>query len=82
MITYEILPKYLQWMMKNWHNNFRYADDTILVADSKDKLQKIVNNVKEQSENFGLHMNVSKTKAMMVNKVGEQKNIAIDVDGQ
>ena len=32
-------------------NNFRYEDDTALVADSEEKLQKIVNMVKEQSEN-------------------------------
>ena len=36
-------------------NNFRYAD-------SEEKLQKIVNKVKEQSEKLGLYMNVSKTK--------------------
>ena len=63
-------------------NNFRYADDTALVADNEEKLQKIVNKVKEQSENLGLYMNVSKTKTMMVNKAGEERNIAIDVDGQ
>ena len=33
-------------------NNFRYADDTALVAESEEKLQKIVNKVKEQSENL------------------------------
>ena len=51
-------------------NNFRYADDTALVADSEEKLLKIVNKVKEQSENLGLYMNVSKTKTMMVNEAG------------
>ena len=63
-------------------NNFRYADDTALVADSEEKLQKIVNKVKEQSENLGLYMNMSETKTMKVNKAGEERNIAIDVDGQ
>ena len=43
-------------------NTFKYADDTELVADSEEKLQKIVNKVKEKSENLGLHMNVSKQK--------------------
>ena len=63
-------------------NNFRYADDTALVVGSEGKLQKIVNKVKEQSENLGLYMNVSKTKTMMVNNAGEERNIATDVDGQ
>ena len=39
--------------------SFWYADDTTLAADSEEKLQKIVNKVKEQSENLGLYMNVS-----------------------
>ena len=39
-------------------NNFRYADDTALVADSEERLQEIVNIVKERSEELGLYMNV------------------------
>ena len=54
-------------------NNFRYADDTALVADSEEKLQNIVNKVKEKSENLGLYMNVSKTKTMLVNKGGKRE---------
>ena len=38
--------------------------------------------MKEQSENLRLHMNMSKTKTMMVNKAGGEKNKAIVVDGQ
>ena len=63
-------------------NNFQYADDTALVADSEENLQKIVNKVKEQSEDLGLYMNVSKTKTMKANIAGEERNIAIDVNGQ
>ena len=63
-------------------SNFQYADDTAQVADREEKLQKIVNKVKEQRENLRLYMNVSNTKTMMVNKAGEERNIAIDVDGQ
>ena len=58
-------------------NNFRYADDTALVADREEILQKIVNKVKEQSENLGLYMNVSKTKTMMVNKAGGREERGI-----
>ena len=50
--------------------------------DSEEKLQKTANKVKEQSENLRLYMNVSKTKTMMVNKAGEERNMAIDVDVQ
>ena len=70
--------------MNDCIHKFRYADDTALVADSEEKLQKIVNKhkVKEPSENLGLYMNVTNTKMMRVNKVGEERTIAIDVDGQ
>ena len=58
------------------------TDNTALVADREEKLQEIVNKVKEQSENLGLYMNVSKTESMRVNKAREERNITIDVDGQ
>ena len=45
-----------------------------------ENLQKIVNKVKEQSENLGLYKNVSKTKMMKINKAGEESNTAIDVN--
>ena len=45
-------------------NNLRYADDTALLADNKDNLQKIVNKVKEVSSRGGLEMNVKKTKTI------------------
>ena len=63
-------------------NNFRYADDTALVADSAARLQEIVNVVKERSEELGLYMNVSKTKSMRVNKAGEERKVQTVVDGQ
>ena len=46
-------------------NNLRYADDTALIADDKDNLQKIVNKVKEVSSKAGLELNVKKTKTML-----------------
>ena len=43
-------------------NNLRYADDTILMAESKEKLKSLLMNVKEESEKFGLKLNIQKTK--------------------
>ena len=42
-------------------NNFRYADDTTLMAESKE-LKSILMKVKEESENVGLKFNIQKTK--------------------
>ena len=46
-------------------NNFRYADDTTLMAESEEELLKsLLMKVKEDSEKVGLKLNVQKTKIM------------------
>ena len=43
-------------------NNLRYADDTTLMADSKEELKSLLMKVKEESEKAGLKLNIQKTK--------------------
>ena len=45
-------------------NNLRYADDTILTAESKEELKSLLMKVKEESEKVGLKLNIQKTKIM------------------
>ena len=45
-------------------NNFRYADDIILRAESKEELKSLLMKVKEESEKVGLKFNIQKTKIM------------------
>ena len=45
-------------------NNIRYTDDTILMAESKEKLKSILMEVKEESATVGLKLNIQKTKVM------------------
>ena len=45
-------------------NNLRYADDTILMAESKEELKSLLMKVKEESEKVGLKLNIQKTKIM------------------
>ena len=45
-------------------NNLRYADDTTLLAESKDKLVSLLMKVKEESEKAGLKLNIQKTNIM------------------
>ena len=45
-------------------NNFRYADDTTLMAESEEKLKSLLIKVKEESEKVGLKLNIQKTKIM------------------
>ena len=45
-------------------NNLRYADDTILTAESEEELKSLLMKVKEKSEKVGLKLNIQKTKIM------------------
>ena len=45
-------------------NNLRYADDTTLMAESKEELKSLLMKVKEQNEKVGLKLNIQKTKIM------------------
>ena len=45
-------------------NNLRYADDTILMAESEEELKSLLMKVKEESEKVGLKLNIQKTKIM------------------
>ena len=45
-------------------NNLRYADDTTLMAESKEEIKRLLMKVKEESEKAGLKLNIQKTKTM------------------
>ena len=44
--------------------NFRYADDTTLMAESEEELQSLLMKMKEESEKIGLKLSIQKTKIM------------------
>ena len=50
-------------------NNLRYADDTTLIAESKEDLKSLLMKVKEESEKAGLKLNIQKTKIMASNPI-------------
>ena len=54
-------------------NNLRYADDTILKAESEEELKSLLMKVKEESEKVGLMLNIQKTK-IMANSWGNSGN--------
>ena len=45
-------------------NNFRYVDDTTLMAESEEELKSLLMKVKQESEKIGLKLNIQKTKIM------------------
>ena len=65
-------------------NNFRYADDTTLTAESKEELKSLLMKVKEESEKVGLKLNIQETKIMASSPItsrqidGEAMKMVID----
>ena len=58
-------------------NNLRYADDTTLMAGSKEELKSLLMKVKEESEKVGLKLNIQKTKIMASSPITSQQ-----IDGE
>ena len=58
-------------------NNLRYADDTTLMAETKEELKSLLMKVKEKSEKAGLKLNIQKTKIM-----ASSPNISWQKDGE
>ena len=50
-------------------NNLKYADDTILMAESEEELKSLLMKVKEESEKVGLKLNIHKTKIMTLGPI-------------
>ena len=50
-------------------NNLRYADDTTLMAETKEELKRILMKVKEESEKAGLKLSIQKTKIMAYSSI-------------
>ena len=53
--------------------NLRYADDTTLMAESKEKLKSLLMKVKEKSEKAGLKLNSQKTKIMAYGPISSRQ---------
>ena len=58
-------------------NNFRYADDTTLLAESEEELKSLLMKVKEENENSDIKLNIQKTKIMASGPI-----ISWQVDGE
>ena len=58
-------------------NNLRYADDTILMAESEEELKGLLMKVKQESEKAGLKLKIQKTKIMASGPI-----ISLQIDGE
>ena len=62
-------------------NNFRYADDTVLLAESEESLQEIMDAVNESGKKYNMKMNAKKTKTMIITKKDDKPRIKTTIDG-
>ena len=61
-------------------NNIRYADDTVLMADSEEKLKALVQKVSEHSEAMGIKINRKKTKTMVITEKDRSPTIRLRIN--
>ena len=62
-------------------NNLRYADDTVLLSESEQQLQQILDSVNTAGKEFGVKMNAKKTKTMLISRDDNKSTMNITIDG-
>ena len=62
--------------------NIRYADDTVLIAESENKLQLLLQSLNDKCREYGMKLNESKTKVMVLDGGGTNERININVQGR
>lgn len=60
----------------------RYADDTVLIADTEEKLQRLVDRLDVECRGVGLRINIGKTEVMGMTKREERLRVNVNVGGQ
>ena len=63
-------------------NNLRYADDAVIIAESEEQLQRLINVVVTKSEENGLYLNSTKSFAMVFLKASQIPTCNINVHGK
>ena len=63
-------------------SNLRYADDTVLIAEKEQDLQKLVTNVVEESKKLGLTMNSRKTETTLITKSKERTKCTLKIEDE
>ena len=62
-------------------NNLRYADDTVLISESAEKLQELLKKVVKESGKKGLGINCKKTECMVISKKTLKSKFTLEIGG-
>ena len=63
-------------------NNIRYADDMVVMAQTEEVLQTLMNKLQERCRKFGLRINIGKTEVMVVTKRRERLPVNVTLAGE
>ena len=63
------------------YSNIRFADDTIVAAETEEELQKMIDSINTACEEYGMALNAKKTKTMLISKFDEGKTCKVQVKG-
>jgi len=58
-------------------NNIRYADDAVMLSDNESELQCMVTKLNNVCKEYGMDINVKKTKALVINKSGHINSVLL-----
>jgi len=61
-------------------NNIRFADETVLIAESEENLQKLLDTVQKQCENFEMQINVEKAEVMVFSEKKQPPKIKVSLN--
>ena len=73
---------YYQYEVCQRVNNLRYADDTALLTGNEKELSELTRKINEGGKQFGMKIDIKKTKAMVVSKQPHLPKINVAIDGQ
>ena len=63
-------------------NNLRYADDMVLLAENNTDLQELVTAINNKGKRYGMEVNITRTKGMIVSKKEMVPEIKISIEGK
>ena len=64
------------------YTNLRYADDAVLVGDSKPALQELIHEINERGQKLGLNINIQKTKCMRISRLKRERMLKLIINKQ
>ena len=60
----------------------RYADDTAILAEKEEDLQRMMDKIYQHCKNYGMNLNLKKTKTMVINKKDAENKVKVKIENE